>query len=45
MDIGPLVQVLLAQPVSEPVPEVITNVEAPRSGRIDVRDEPVLTPR
>jgi len=45
MDIGPLVRVLLAQPVNEPVPEVITSAEAPQSGRIDVSDDPALTPR
>ncbi len=45
MDIGRLVRELLAEPVSEPVPEVIRPIEALLPARIDLQHETVIAER
>lgn len=47
MDIGPLIRVLLAHPVSEPVPEVIGPIEEPLPRLVEEQGKPLpaeLTP-
>ena len=41
MDIGPLIRVLLAHPVSEPVPELISLIEEPLPRLVEEQGEPV----
>jgi hypothetical protein len=45
MDIGPLIRVLLVEPVHGPVPEVIRPVETPLTAPIDPQQQPVPAER